>query len=298
MKLAPSLWIAVAVAGALSAQLAAIAEPIEIPLWKNGAPATEGHRDEAERAVPGLEGRITNINSPALVVYLPPANQATGAAIVVAPGGGHEYLAIEHEGYQVGKWLAEHGIAGLVLKYRCYRQKGSPYHREDAIADGKRAIRVARNHADDWHFRTDRVGFLGFSAGGDLTLAVTRNSDAGDAAATDPIDRHSSRPDFQVPIYPGGLDRIQTEDLRNSPPTLLICATDDRDKIAAEVPNLFLSLRKAGVPVEMHIYGSGGHGFGMHTGQRAVNRWVDRLYEWMSDRSLLDKPSPTLGAIR
>jgi acetyl esterase/lipase len=238
MKLAQALWMVAAAACCLSAVPATFAEPIKFLLWKDGAPGTEGHRGDAERPVPGheKEGWITNINNPALTAYLPPAGQATGAAIVVAPGGGHQFLAIEHEGHQVGQWLAAHGIVGLVLKYRCYRQEGSPNHREDAIADGERAMRVARSHADEGHIRPDRIGFLGFSAGGDLTLAVVQNSDAGDATAADPIDRLSSRPDFQVPIYPGGLDRTKAEVAHDTPPTLLIYAVDDRDNIAAEVP--------------------------------------------------------------
>jgi acetyl esterase/lipase len=291
MKFAQALWMVPVVVSSLLVSPPAFGEPAQVPLWKDGAPGTEGHRDEAERPVPGheKEGWVTNINNPTLTVYLPPADQATGAAIVVAPGGGHQFLAIEHEGHQVGKWLAEHGIAGLVLKYRCYRQEGSPYHREDAIADGERAMRVARSHADEWHIRPDRIGFLGFSAGGDLTLAVVQNSDAGDAAAADPIDRLSSRPDFQVPVYPGGLDRAKGDVPKDTPPTLLICAVDDRDNIAAELANVYLALRKAGVPVEMHVYGNGGHGFGMHAGEHAVNHWPDRLYDWMHDRGLLDK---------
>jgi acetyl esterase/lipase len=268
---------------------AVLDKPVIVPLWKDGAPGTEGHREEAERPVPDLPGRVTNINNPSLTVYLPPSNQATGAAIVVAPGGGHEYLAIENEGYQVGKWLAEHGIAGLVLKYRCYKEKSSPYRREDAISDGKRAMRIARSHVNEWHIRPDRIGFLGFSAGGDLTLAVAQNSDGGSPEAVDPIDRFSSRPDFQVPVYPGGLDRAAAETAHDTPPTLLICAEDDHDNIAAEMPNLYLALRKAEVPVEMHVFGSGGHGFGMRPGVLAVNHWPDRLYEWMHDRGLLNK---------
>jgi endo-1,4-beta-xylanase len=292
MKLAQALCVVVAAVLTTFLNLPPVsADPIVVPLWSEGAPGTEGHRDEAERPVSGheKEGWVTNIHNPSLTVYLPPADKATGAAVVVAPGGGHQFLALEHEGMQVGQWLADHGIAGLVLKYRCYRQEGSPYHREDAIADGVRAMRVARSHADEWHIKPNRIGFLGFSAGGDLTLAVVQNSDAGDASAKDPIDRLNSRPDFDVPIYPGGLERAKGELSHDTPPTLLICAVDDRDNIAAELPNVFLALRKAGVPVEMHVYGSGGHGFGMHSGEKAVNHWPDRLYDWMHDRGLLEK---------
>jgi endo-1,4-beta-xylanase len=276
------------------AQASFAAEPTVVPLWKDGAPGTEGHRDEPEQPVPGHEkdGWITNIHNPSLTVDLPPADEATGAAIIVAPGGGHQFLAVEHEGHQVGQWLAARGIAGIVLKYRCYRQQGSPYHREDAIADGERAVRLVRSNADVWHIRPDRIGFMGFSAGGDLTLAVVESSDPGEATAADPIDRLSSRPDFQVPIYPGGLDHLKSDLPPETPPTLLICAADDRDNIAGELPNLYLALRKAKVPVELHIYSNGGHGFGMHAGEQAVNHWPDRLYDWMHDRGLLEKGQP------
>ena len=192
-------------------------------------------------------------------------------------------LAADHEGHQVGQWLAEHGIVGAVLKYRLYKQVGSPYHRGDAIADGERAVRIVRSRADEWHVRPDRIGFMGFSAGGDLTMAVGRESDAGDAAADDPIDRASSRPDFQVPIYPGGVTDATAQVTAETLPTLLICAVDDRDDISAGLPNLYLALKKAGVPVELHIYGSGGHGFGIRPGAKAVNRWPNRVVEWMHD---------------
>ena len=195
-----------------------------MPLWENGAPGAKAYRAQPERPVTGHEadGWIENVNDPSLTVYLPAEGKATGSAIVVAPGGGHRFLAADHEGQAVGRWLAEHGIVGAVLKYRLYRQVGSPYRRGDAIADGERAVRVVRSHADEWHVRPDRIGFMGFSAGGDLTLAVGRESDAGDAAADDPIERASSRPDFQVPIYPGGVKDAIPQVTPDTMPTLLI----------------------------------------------------------------------------
>lgn len=272
-----------------SAPLSA-SEPIVVPLWADGAPGSETHRNQPQRPVPGheAEGWIEEIHDPSLTVYLPAADEATGAAVIVAPGGGHRMLAADHEGHQVGEWLAEHGIVGAVLKYRLYRQEGSPYQRDDAIADGERAVRLVRSRADEWHVQPDRIGFLGFSAGGDLTMAVTRDGDAGDSSAADPIGRFSSRPDFQVPIYPGGIDQAISTVSAETPPTLLICSVDDRDDVAAGLPNLYLALRKAGVPVEMHIFSSGGHGFGIRPGSQAVAHWPDRLVEWMHDIGKLD----------
>src|SRR3990172_5810971 len=268
------------VAGRLSAS-----EPIVVPLWEGGAPGAKVYRARPERPVPWHEadGWVEEVNDPSLTVYLPAEGTAKGAAIVVAPGGGHRFLAADHEGHAVGQWLAEHGIVGAVLKYRLYRQVGSPYHRGDAIADGERAVRVVRSHADDWHVGPDRIGLMGFSAGGDLTMAIGRESDAGDAAADDPIDRASSRPDFQVPIYPGGVTDSIPQVTPETLPTLLICAIDDRDEISIGLTKLYLAMKAAGVPVEFHIYGSGGHGFGIRRGDKAVNRWPGRLVEWMHD---------------
>jgi endo-1,4-beta-xylanase len=261
------------------------AEPMVLPLWPNGAAGLEQHRDEPERPVPNheAEGWIEEIHNPTLTVYLPDAEKPTGTAIVIAPGGGHRFLAAQHEGHQVGKWLSERGIAGCVLKYRLYRQEGSPYDRDDAIADGERAVRLVRSRAHEWKLRPDRIGFLGFSAGGDLTLAVAASSDEGDTSAADRIERVSSRPDFQVPIYPGGLDEAISQVSANTPRTLLICSVDDRDDIANGLPNLYLALRKTGVPVEMHVYGNGGHGYGIRPGANAVNHWPERLVDWLRD---------------
>lgn len=268
----------------------AVAEPIVVPLWESGAPGAKANREKPERPVVGHEadGWIEEVHNPSLTVYLPEEGKATGSAIVVAPGGGHRMLAVDHEGHQVGQWLADQGIVGAVLKYRLYKQVGSPYRRGDAIADGERAMRMVRSRADEWHVKPDRVGFMGFSAGGDLTMAVGRESDAGDTGADDPIERVGSRPDFQVPIYPGGVTDSTAQVTAETLPTLLICAVDDRDDISNGLPNLYLAMKKAGVPVELHIYGSGGHGFGIRPGGRAVNRWPNRVVEWMHDIDKLD----------
>src|SRR5262245_45692954 len=153
MMLTKSLWTCVLISiGGLLARTT-LAEPLVIPLWSGGAPGAEANHDKPERPVPGheAEGWIEEIHNPSVTAYLPPADKATGAAIVVAPGGGHRMLAADHEGYAVGQWLADRGIAAFVLKYRLYRQSGSPYKREDAIADGERAVRLVRSRASEWH---------------------------------------------------------------------------------------------------------------------------------------------------
>lgn len=285
-------WISLIALAILApaARDASAADAIVIPLWENGAPGAKANRDKPERPVTGreAEGWIEEVHHPSLTVYLPAEGTSKGAAVVVVPGGGHRILAIDHEGHAVGKWLAEHGVVGAVLKYRLYRQVGSPYRRGDAIADGERAVRLVRSHADEWHVKPNRIGLLGFSAGGDLTMAVGRESDAGDAGADDPIDRLSSRPDFQVPIYPGGVADTIPQVTGETLPTLLICAVDDRDDISNGLADLYLAMKKAGVPVELHIYGSGGHGFGIRPGNRAVDHWPGRVVDWMHDIGKLD----------
>lgn len=273
--------------------VAVAAEPTVVPLWEYGAPGSEVHRNEAERPESGheQEGWITNVHNPSLTVYLPPADKATGTAVIVTPGGAHRFLAAGHEGHDVARWLAERGIAGIVLKYRLYRAEGSPYDRDDMIADGERAVRLVRSRASEWNIDPERIGLMGFSAGGDLTIAVSNASDNGDASAADPIDRVSSRPDFQVPIYPGGLANRDIESISETPPTLLICAVNDRDDIAAGLADYYLALREADVPVELHIFSSGGHGFGIRPGQAAVNHWPDRLIDWLRDNHKLGERS-------
>jgi acetyl esterase/lipase len=284
-------WPLAVVLGLLSAaHRSSAADPVVIPLWEDGAPGAKANRDKPERPVTGheAEGWLEEVHNPSLTVYLPAEGTSKGAAIVVAPGGGHRILAADHEGHAVGKWLADQGIVGAVLKYRLYRQVGSPYRRGDAIADGERAVRLVRSNADEWNIKPDRIGFLGFSAGGDLTMAVGRESDDGDAGADDPIDRASSRPNFQVPVYPGGVRDTISQVTAETLPTLLICAVDDRDDISNGLADLYLAMKKAGVPVELHIYGSGGHGFGIRPGNRAVDRWPSRVVEWMHDIGKLD----------
>ncbi len=268
-------------------------EPQVIPLWPSGAPGSEGKTDPevvTERGKNGVHDRhISRIHNPTLTVYLPPRDKATGAAVVICPGGGHRILAIDHEGYEVARWLNSIGVAGIVLKYRLARTEGAGYKVDvHALADARRAIRLVRSHADDWGIDPKRVGLMGFSAGGELTALASTRSEGETAGATDPIDRLSSRPDFQVLIYPGGRPE-SFEVTKESPPAFLLVAADDR--ISAErTMASFSALRKAGVPAELHVYARGGHGFGMHEIPAPVAHWPARLQEWMGDRGLLKKP--------
>src|SRR5262249_13757426 len=183
-------------------------EPPDIPLWPAGAPGFEAKKGEAElkKMQSGGEYTYANVHNPSVAAFLPPSDKATGAAIVICPGGGHSSLWVVHEGYSPAKWLSEQGVACFVLKYRLAREKGSPYKIEEhALQDGQRAIRLVRSRAKEWGVDPQRVGIMGFSAGGELASLVSARGDAGKPDAEDAVERQGSRPNFQVLIYPGPL---------------------------------------------------------------------------------------------
>jgi endo-1,4-beta-xylanase len=177
----------------------------ELLLWPNGAPGSEGRTTpEKVRVTEGGDHVVSSIHRPSITPYLPDRSAATGAAIIVAPGGGHRELWIDHEGYNVAQWLRERGIAAFVLKYRLAREDGSTYTIEgNALADIQRAIRVVRSSAAQWGVDTARIGVMGFSAGGEVAARAAMSWDDGNTSASDAIDRLSSRPAFQALIYPG-----------------------------------------------------------------------------------------------
>jgi acetyl esterase/lipase len=264
-------------------------EPKSIALWTNGAPGSESRSDEKELADIGPgKYNVTNVHQPSITPYLPSKEKATGAAVLIAPGGGHRMLCLGHEGYSLGQWFADNGIAAFVLKYRLAREKGSTYTVDDhAMADTRRALRLIRHRAADWGLKPDRIGILGFSAGGELAGLASMNYDAGDAKAADPIDRESSRPAFQALIYPGSSSRFTVS--KDSPPVFIALGFNDRDDIAIGMAELYLKYKKAGVPAELHIYSNAGHGFGHREGTTTgYGDWTKRFREWLADSKLLD----------
>ena len=209
-------------------------------------------------------------------------------AVVVAPGGGHTQLVIDKEGYDIADWLNKNGIAAFVLKYRLARAQGSHYTvAGNALPDAARAMRTVRGRAKEWNVDPARIGFMGFSAGGEVAALIETRFDAGNDSSTDAIDRVSSRPDFAVVVYPGYRPDTVTVP-KDAPPTFLVCADDDRSHVVTTV-NLYLDLQKQGVSSEMHIYASGGHGFGMKQSPLPAATWPDRLKEWMLDRKFINR---------
>jgi endo-1,4-beta-xylanase len=267
-------------------------EPFIVPLWPNGAPGFESRKDIAEnvKRKGAIEQSVSNVNYPSLTVYLPAKDKASGAGIVICPGGGHSVLAIEHEGHNVARWLADHGIAGFILKYRLAREKGSPYKIEEhAFQDAQRALRLVRSKAKEWN--VDKLGIMGFSAGGDLVLYSSTKFDTGKADAGDPVEREPSRPDFQISIYPAIPKNLTLA--KNNPPAFLACGNQDRPNISEGLATLYVNMKKAGINTELHIYASVGHGFGLRDkANLRVAGWPSRLREWMIDLYLMKATEP------
>jgi endo-1,4-beta-xylanase len=268
-------------------------EPTEIPLWPAGAPGSEGITTGnvvVEKGKNGAHNRtVTQVHNPSLTVFLPPKEKATGAAVVICPGGAHRFLAIEHEGYEIANWLNSIGVAGFVLKYRLARAEGSKYKVEThALDDARRAVRLVRSRAAEWGIDPARIGMMGFSAGGEVTALAGTRFENGSEGASDPIDRLSSRPDFLILAYPG----FRPEALnvtKDTPPSFLVHADDDRLS-AQRSAAFYLALKKAGVSGELHVYSRGGHGFGMRNNHVPVSTWPSRLEEWLADRGFTKKP--------
>lgn len=290
-------------AALLASDLAAVSvadqpeSPPVVRLWPGKAPGEKGDIGPEKIAPPKDEPkpitRITNVTEPTITVFKPSAEKDTGAAVLICPGGGYNILAFNHEGEDVARWLNAHGVTGVLLKYRVPRRAGLPKHLAP-LQDAQRAMSLVRARADQWKIDPKRIGILGFSAGGHLAATASCNFDQRQYEPIDEIDRQSCRPDFAVLIYPAYLlekDSLAPEIRisKENPPTLFIHAADDRLSPENSIA-MFLALRQQGVSAELHVYGSGGHGFGMHENGQPVNRWPDRAIDWMKQQGWLNKP--------
>jgi endo-1,4-beta-xylanase len=234
------------------------------------------------------EHSVSSVHHPSITPYLPAKGSATGAAVIIAPGGGHYKLTIDNEGYDVARWVSAHGVAAFVLKYRLAREKGSTYTVEgDELADMQRAERLVRSRAAEWSIDPKRIGVLGFSAGGELALLAGTHLSDGLSIPRDTIDRESARPAFEVLVYPGGLPAKATYS-KETPPTFLLCGAEDRPEISQGVAELYLALRRAGASAEMHIFAGVGHGFGLRFSNRGpVSEWPVLVLAWLDMKGFL-----------
>lgn len=262
--------------------------PKEIPLWSKGAPHSEG-KTSPEKVVtlPNGEHTVSNVNNPSITPYIPAADKATGVAVIVAPGGGHKLMSIDHEGYSVGQWFQEHGVAAFVLKYRLAMEEGSTYTVDgDAVPDMQRAIRLVRSRAKEWNIDTAKIGAMGFSAGGELAALTAMRYDNGMPNATDAIDKLSDKPNFQVLIYPGNSQRFEVT--KNLPPVFIACGNNDRTDISEGMAELYLKYKKLNIPAELHIFAATGHGFGLRASSKgSMSLWPEEVYQWMQGIKLI-----------
>ena len=280
---------------------------IALPLWPDGKIPNWQKSDGVERRDSTDAVRIHNIQKPDIAVYLPSKRIATGQAVIICPGGGYNYLAYDLEGSDVAKFFNAKGLAAIVLKYRPPVSSCNIIGHKSPLLDAQRAIRLVRYHSAEWHIDSNKIGIMGFSAGGHLASTAGTHFDAGEKNAADPVESMSSRPDFMILIYPvitmslpythqgsreallgknpgDSLIQYFSNELhvtQNTPPVFIVHADDDN---AVPVENSLLfyqALRKNGISTEMHIYPKGGHGFALALDKGCLETWPDRCIDWL-----------------
>jgi acetyl esterase/lipase len=295
------LLILCALFGVAMVSSALAAEPAQtLDVWPGAAPGEKGDiGPEKWQPPPKNENppitRLTNVTKPTVAVYAPPKEKNAGTAVLICPGGGYSILAMNHEGEDVAAWLNSIGVTGIVLKYRVPARKGQPRHLAP-VQDAQRALSLVRAQAKELGIDPQRIGILGFSAGGNLAAIAATNSDQRQYEAADETDKVSCRSDFAVLIYPAWLVDGKSPGLvpevrvsAQTPPTFFIHAGDD--KIVAESSiQMHLALRQAKVPTELHVFADGGHGFGMRPSAHAIAGWPRLCEGWL--RTMKFIPSP------
>lgn len=277
--------------------------PKEIPLWPAGAPGEKGGIGEERDMTKPTENlvggkrviRLGNVSNPTITLYPAPTDKANGAAVLVCPGGGYSILALDLEGTEVCEWLNSIGVTGVLLKYRVPKRAGLEKHTA-ALQDAQRAMGMARHRAKEWGLDPTRLGVLGFSAGGHLSATLASGAGQRSYPAVDAADQASCRPDFSVLIYPAYLtlkddgDKVapEVQVTSNTPPAFIAIAQDDPVRME-NVLFYTLALKKEKVPVELHLYPTGGHGYGLRHSKDLVSSWPDRAADWMRSRGLLKR---------
>lgn len=255
------------------------AQPEGIALYPGGAPgapANPGDEVWEERGTGYVDRSVLNVHEPTITVYRASAETSLGAAVVIAPGGGYHHLAIDKEGHDVAKWLRSIGVTGVVLKYRLPKTEGDVYSMQTPLDDMRQALRLVRKHAKEWGVDRDKVGVMGFSAGGDLAVRASTQipDDEADVLA----------PSFTILGYTVIMEPLQVH--AKTPPAFLVHAADDRVDPNYSV-RYFQALEAAGIPAELHIYAEGGHGFGLLERGLPVSSWSLRLKDWLRRRNLI-----------
>lgn len=279
--------------------LSAMAQDFNQKVWPNGAPTGNGITTPEE--VFGGR-RVRNVSEAEIYVYLPKQGVNTGAAVVICPGGGYVMEAMDHEGHAMAEWLVQQGVAGIVLKYRLPNG-----HHEVPLDDVQRTIRIVRQKANEWGIKPSKIGIAGSSAGGHLASTAGTKFDPGKPNAADPLEKVSCRPDFMLLLYPvisfneafghmGSRNNLigpgnkwelverysnELHVTAQTPPTFLVLADDDNVVPPRNSIEFYSALKKFNIPAEMHIFRSGGHGFGMNKINKPVDQWPNLFAQWM-----------------
>jgi acetyl esterase/lipase len=281
-----------------------VAEPLKpVALWPATAPGDKGGLpEEKDTSEPGkglVAGRplirLGNVSTPTLQIFRPAADKDTGASVLVCPGGGYHILALDLEGTEVCEWLNSIGVTGVLVKYRVPKREGQPAHLAP-LQDAQRALGLTRFHAKEWGLDPARIGILGFSAGGHLAAVASNNHRERSYPVVDDADKVSCRPDFTVLIYPAYLtDKDKNDQLRpelpvasDTPQTFIAISQDDPVRVENAL-GYATALQKAKIPMELHIYPTGGHGYGLRRTAEDVTTWPARLGDWMKSRKLLER---------
>jgi acetyl esterase/lipase len=285
-------------------------QDFEVNLWPDKV--ADEKSDEKEVYDYGDILMIRNVIVPSIAVYLPAKRHATGQAVLICPGGGYNILAYDWEGVDIARWFTSKGIAAVVLKYRLPHLKSLPVRHEAPLQDAQRALRIMRFNADHWNIDVNRIGVIGFSAGGHLASTLGTRFDHETLDPVDAIDKVSARPDFMVLVYPvisfrenyshaGSRNALLGEDAERrlvdfysnelhvssqTPPAFLVHSGDDTVVPVENSLYFYQALINHGIPAEMHIYPEGGHGYSLAIGRGYLQTWTDRLYEWLKE---LDK---------
>jgi len=291
-RLLPAL-LSVLLVGPPSARAAA--EPI--PLWPGIAPGEKGdigaETDQPQK--PDGVTRLTNVTKPTITIFPAPADQATGTAVIVCPGGGYSILAYDKEGSEICEWLNSIGVTGVLLKYRVPKRAGLEKH-APMLQDAQRALGLVRHRAGEFGIDPQRLGIMGFSAGGHLSATASNAFAERTYPPIDDADKVSCRPDFTLLLYPAYLtvkeqgDKLAPEMqvTKDTPPTFLAMTQDDGVRVECAL-FYFLALKNAKVPAEMHLYPTGGHGYGLRPSEHLVSTWPARAADWMKSRGLLTR---------
>ena len=277
-----------------------------VPLWQGDPP---NYRETGEVTIWDTSDivRVRNVQKPDIAVFLPSKKNATGEAVVICPGGGYGILAYDWEGSDIARWLNSQGIAAFVLKYRLPGSKSNIIPYKSPLMDAQRAMRIVRSNAESWNIDPERIGVMGFSAGGHLASTLSTHYDAGDPSSSDPVEKVSCRPDFSVLVYPvisftedfqhsGSRINLLGEDADESlvkyysnelqvtedtPPAILIHSDDDKAVPVENSITYYKALRNNDIASELHIYPYGGHGYSLAIGQGHLATWPDRVIEWI-----------------